>query len=216
MYLSHFFNQETPGYGGKKSFFLEEDRCMSKGDACNQLKLSLSNHVGTHIDLPYHFSASGKKMQDYAPGDWFFRNPWLVDVSATRNSLILPKHLPELPADIDFLLLRTGFEKLRSSQEYWAENPGLTPELGDYLKQKYRHLKAVGMDFISATAQQHKAQGRLAHQSFLGDANGPAILLLEDMKLGDLKPGEKISLLHVAPLLIESADGAPVTVSALI
>lgn len=216
IYLSHYYNNSTPGYGGKKDFQQQEERCLLKGDKCNQLKFSMSNHVGTHIDLPFHFSATGKKMQDYNSGDWFFRKVDLVEIVLSKNDLIHPHHLKALSPDIDCLLLRTKFESFRDSEEYWAENPGLTKDLADYLKKTYKNLKVIGLDIISATAQKHKDEGRLAHYAFLGSENGDPILIIEDMKLSNIGDNEKIKVLHVAPLLIESADGAPVTVSALI
>lgn len=214
IYLSHLYNNQTPGYGGKKDFVLVEDRCISKGDKCNQVKFSMSNHTGTHIDLPFHFHAKGKVLQDYQAGDWFFSNVECLDINVKKNELIYSHHLSSFSEMTDCLLLKTNFENHRKMNEYWEENPGVTAELARYLKSHYKKLKVVGFDFISATSFKNKEEGRLAHLVFLGEEGGPPILLIEDMKLSSIKAGDKIHSLHIAPWLIESADGVPVTVSA--
>ena len=83
-----------------------------------------------------------------------------------------------------------------------------------FLKSTYKNLKVIGLDFISATAFKSKEEGRLAHLAFLGSVGGPPILIIEDMKLSAINKTTKIELLHIAPWLIESADGVPVTISA--
>ena len=214
VYLSHMYNKDTPGYGGKKDFAIVEDRCILKGDKCNQFKLSMGNHTGTHIDLPNHFFADGKKLQNYNASDWFFNNVVCIEVDVVKNDLITSEKLPLLDENIDCLLLKTKFEEFRFQEEYWAENPGVTHELALYLKNKYKKLKVIGFDFISATAFKNKEEGRLAHLAFLGNDHGEPILLIEDMKLSPIDKNTKIESLHIAPWLIESADGVPVTVSA--
>jgi kynurenine formamidase len=216
IYLSHFYNAQTPGYGGKKDFEILEDRCISKGDKCNQFKISMSNHTGTHIDLPFHFHADGKVLQDYSANDWFFEHIECVELNIEKNELIYSHHLPELNKQTECLLLKTNFEDYRMEDTYWGENPGVTEELAKFLKSNYKNLKVVGFDFISATAFKKKEEGRLAHLAFLGIEGGPPILIIEDMKLSSISKTTKIESLHIAPWLIESADGIPVTVSAKI
>ncbi len=216
IYLSHYYNQNTPGYGGKKDFVVQETRCISKGDKCNQVQITMNNHTGTHIDLPFHFYADGKVLQDYSANDWIFSNIAFVDIKVQKNELITSDHLPKVDQNIECLFLRTGFEKYRQEPEYWGENPGVTAELAQYLKKQYKNLKLIGFDFISATAFKNKEEGRLAHLAFLESTDGAPILLIEDMKLSALANNQKIDQLHISPLLIESADGVPVTISAKI
>jgi arylformamidase len=215
IYLSHFYNDQTPGYGGKKDFVALEDRCISKGDKCNQLKISMSNHVGTHIDLPFHFHAAGRKLQDYTPSEWFFTNVEMVEVDVKKNDLLKPHHFPKFSQETECLLIKTNFENYRHDEEYWKENPGLTAELGLFFKKNYPKLKIIGVNFISATPFQNKEEGKFAHLTFLGTEGGNPILIIEDMKLSPIKSTMKIKQLNIAPFLIESADGTPVTISAL-
>ena len=216
IYLSHMLGSTTPGYGGRKDFEATHNRCMSKGDTCNQLNIKMSNHVGTHIDLPYHFDATGKKLEDYECSFWFFHQVEVLHLSVQADELILPSMVSVKNPDVDFLILKTGFERFRSEDVFWNANPGLSAELGTFLRSHFKNLRAIGFDCISATSFKNKEQGRLAHQAFLGSGEGSPILIVEDMKLAGLTHGTKLAQVHIAPLLVEAADGVPVTISAQI
>ncbi len=215
VFLSYFYDSSTPGYGGKTDFIIENTKCISHGDSCNQFKFSMSNHVGTHIDLPFHFCKNGKKLQDYSASEWMYKKIEVVDIELDPNQLITSKILPLLNNETEALILKTQFGCFRKSEKYWKENPGLTSELGNFLKSKYKNLKLIGFDFISATSFANKQEGRLAHYSFLGSDNGCPILILEDMNLESLNQ-KKILKMNISPLLIRDADGVPVTISALV
>ena len=81
IYLSYFLNENTPIYGKGNGVDFTPDKQMSKGDTCNTMKLSLLNHCGTHIELPYHFDPAGKTLTDFPPDFWIFNNVDIVDVS---------------------------------------------------------------------------------------------------------------------------------------
>ncbi len=215
IFLSHYYDSKTPGYGGKVDFVQEHTRCTSNGDKCNQFKFTMSNHVGTHIDLPFHFCGDGKKLEEYSPTDWLFNFIGVVEIDVELNELIFSKKIPKLDDQIEVLILKTNFEVHRNNENYWKANPGLSAELGHFLKEKYKKLKVIGFDFISATSYGHKEEGVLAHRSFLGSENGSPILIVEDMKLSLLK-NNKIDQMFIAPLLIRNADGVPVTIYAKI
>jgi len=215
IYLSHFYNEQTPGYGGKDDFHFTPDKCIDYGHSCNQHKISMSNHVGTHIDLPFHFFNNGKKLEHYQPNDWFFNHIIFLDIKKSSNELLTSSDLPTFDKNADCLIIRTGFESFRNEKKYWEENPGLTDELANFLKANYKKLRMIGFDFISASAYQNREMGKKAHQAFLGEDQGPAILILEDMKLSAIEKGESIVKIYLAPLLISGADGVPATVSAL-
>lgn len=214
IFLSHFYDENTPGYGGKKDFSLEHTKCLKDGHSCNQLKITLSNHVGTHIDTPFHFFQTGKTLSDYPANFWKFSKINLIDLSLTPSELITSTHIAgKINPDCDLLLLRTGFEKQRQEEIYWKENPGLSAELGNYLRENFPNIRAIGGDFISATSFTKRAEGKLAHEAFLSpDKKHNPILIIEDMKLSSLNSNPQMVI--VAPLLILGADGSPVTVMA--
>lgn len=213
VYLSHFYNEETPGYGGKKDFSIDHTRCIDHGDKCNQFDFTMSNHVGTHCDFPYHFDKSGKKLSDYQVTDFIFTNVEIVNVEVKEGELIYCHHLNKINPCVDFLILNSDFEKNRKEEIYWNNNPGLSAELASFLKANYKNLRAIGVDFISATSYNHKEEGRMAHLAFLGNINGEPIIIVEDMSLCRIR-NSKVKQIIMSPLLISDADGVPVTILA--
>ena len=114
---------------------------------------------------------------------------------------------------MDLLLIRTGYESLRGQDAYWNDNPGLAPELADYLRERFPMLRCVGFDFISVTSWKHRTEGKLAHKAFLAPENGgKEIWAIEDMSLNDAP--ENINRVIVAPLMVEDGNGTAVTVIA--
>lgn len=211
--LSHSLGQSTPAYGGNLNGFLREIRsAISNGDSSNSETWKLANHHGTHVDCPYHFCESGKKITDYKPEEWVFSNPFLLSVKAEPNELLgLADAREAIPLDSDCLIIKTGFENYRGQIEYWKHNPGLTPELGEWLRNHRPNLQIVGFDFISLTAFQHRDLGREAHRTWLCPKKGlREIRIIEDMKLAELSKSPRKLL--VSPLLVEDGDGSPVTV----
>ena len=74
-------------------------------------------------------------------------------------------------------------------------------------------MRAIGFDFISLTAYQHREIGREAHRAFLAKyRDKPPIRIIEDMALAALSKAP--SEVTVLPLFVRGADGAPVTVLA--
>lgn len=212
--LSHELTTDGPGYGGKSDFSRTRTKNICGGDACNQESWTLSNHVGTHVDCPLHFSDEGKTLTTYSAAEWVFQDPYVLEHPAKNDELIEPNAAWEsITKTADALLIRTGFEKNRGDKIYWNNNPGFSPEAAQWLRTNRPELKIVGVDFISITAYQHRPVGRIAHVAFLApDSKHPGLRVIEDMKLSPLK--RKPSMLVVSPLWVKDADGGPVTVSA--
>ena len=54
--LSYPLSIQTPIYGNGEKVIIDLDKQTKLGESCNTLRLAFSNHAGTHIDCPYHFS----------------------------------------------------------------------------------------------------------------------------------------------------------------
>lgn len=210
--LSHIYNESTPGFGGEQGFFRETKSCIAHGKNSNSEKWVLFNHHGTHIDCPYHFDNDGKKLSDYTDNDWVFQNIFLLEISPGKDEIItLATEKDSIPLSTEFLILKTQFEIYRNDPTYWQNNPGLSPELGIWLREHRPNLKIIGFDFISLTAFQHRTIGKEAHLAFLKPTNEhDGIRIIEDMKLTNLRCAPKTIL--VSPLFVQNADGAPVNV----
>ena len=213
--LSHIIRQDTPSYGNRDKVIIRVNSCIRGGDTANSSCWIFSNdHIGTHIDVPRHFSNEGLGTIDYQIGDYVFSHVHLVDLPCEFSHLITGEDLQNnlIPSDVDLLLIRTGMEKYRSvGDEYWNSNPGISPELPDYLRKQYPNLRCIGFDFISVTAWQHRSEGRLAHRNLLAPMDGSSpIWAIEDMSLAHINnPLEQVL---IAPLFVEDGNGGAVTV----
>jgi arylformamidase len=214
IYLSHVLSQKTTGYGGKKGFIFEIVSSQAQGDSSNSSRWIFHNHIGTHIDVPYHFSEKGLKLDSYEASFWYFESPYFIDYPTQAGDLIAPGLWSEnIPLEADLLLIRTGFEAYRQKELYWQNNPGLSGELGVWLRENRPKLRAIGLDAISATCYQKRAEGKRAHLAFLSsEVKGNPILIIEDMSLYALKVSPHRVIM--TPLIVEGADGGPVTVLA--
>ncbi len=212
IYISHFLNSDTPAYGNGEGLKIETDKSMNNGDSCNTLRLNLSNHIGTHIDFPKHFSLTGKSINDYKPDFWFFSKCRMVSVKVPENLLIDESIISTLEPDeyLELLFIKTGFETKRYTKEYWERNPGLAPSLAGHLKRLFPKLKAVGMDFISVSSFQNRMIGREAHKEYLIKND---ILLIEDVKLSPIRSQDYFECIGL-PLLLNEADGIQITLIA--
>ena len=209
-YLSHFLNESCPCYGGETSIKINQLKSLTKGNSCNSLHLSFSNHTSTHVDVPYHFFPNGKKLDNFKPESWIFKNIALIELKEVFHCELInwekiEKFLPN-NTSLELLLIKTGFEKYRGQTEYWSKSPGLHPEVADKLKSNFPLLRAIGLDIISISSWCHRSVGRQAHKEFLGKE----ILLFEDMRLAEISSDPTIVMAF--PLLIEGADAAPLTV----
>lgn len=214
VYLSHFLDEETPGYGGVKSFEGKHVSEISKGATSNSQQWILSNHVGTHVDLPSHFDDQGKRLDKFEASDWILSHPYLITLKVEENQILEPSlEFDSIPSDCDLLLLKTGFQQHRNSASYWSNGPGLSPELAKWIRRHRPNIKVIGFDFISITSFSNRPLGRVAHREFLGtEGEGAPLRVIEDMKLDVLSESPKRVI--IAPILVKNADGAPVTVIA--
>jgi arylformamidase len=206
IFLSYYLSETTPVYGGEKGAIrFEKIRSIEKSDNSNNLKLTFPAHVGTHIDFPFHFSMDGKKCEDYPPAFWVFHKVGYLNCMPKD---VMSK-LSELDNDIELLILKTEFGKLRMKEEYWSNQPIIPANFAQIFKMKFPLLRVFGFDLISLTSKLNREEGKSAHINFLINHN---ILVLEDMNLENLK--EAPSTVLISPLLVKGADGVPCTVFA--
>ncbi|MAU58528.1 MAG: cyclase [Flavobacteriaceae bacterium] len=211
-FLSYFLDQNTPIYAGNKMNRIEQLSSIENGDSANSKSIFINNHSGTHIDFPKHFCVDGKTSSNYSASFWHFYNTYVLCIDANNDELINlnESQLSKIPRDIDFLILNTGFHRLRSERTYWENNPGIHPKLASVLRSRFKKIKAIGMDLISLTSFQNREIGRKAHKEFLCKND---ILIIEDMDLNGIEK-IKINKIICAPLLVSEIDGSPVTIIA--
>ena len=212
--LSHALSAQTPGYAGKSDFQCQPIQCLNAGDSCNKHKITMSNHVGTHVDAPSHFIKDGKSIADYGQDDWLFQGvkyldctdcltSKTIDMAYLANSIKPCKHTT-------LLLMKTGMEDLRHLEEYWSSSVVFKADIGGFLIEKLPNLSAIGMDTISVSSMLDRAEGRHVHQALLSRN----IRIIEDMKLSVLNDQISLTYVHVIPHIVDHIDGTPVTVLA--
>jgi len=206
IFLSHQINRRIPVYGGGKPITFRKVKSIKNGDSCNTMFWSFPNHIGTHLDAPLHFIDNKKSISDLTPRDLIFTKVNLITLkNISPGFIITPEDLRNV-RDCDLLLIKTCFETYRDKAIYWKNSVSLSRKLAGWLKKKCPSLRAVGINSISISNCSKRELGRQAHRAFLGKD----ILLIEDMRLGDLKKNP--DLVIVAPMLVEKADGSPCTV----
>lgn len=180
---------------------------MQKGDTANNTALSMSLHTGTHVDMPRHFFADGQTVTDFPIDFWFFESPLFLNVKP-KNTVIKDELISLLTTsdkNCDCIIVRTGFDRLDSEQ--LMKNPGFHADIAEYIRENLKNVRLFGFDSISVSSFADREEGRRAHRAFLNPEK--PIILLEDMNLKDVTAVNKLS---VIPVMIEDADGLPVTV----
>lgn len=214
-FLSHIYSIDTPGYGGQQGTFLSQATSeIAKGRPANSSEWKLSNHTGTHVDVPFHFFEEGQTIETYSAESWVFTNPHLIHRPAGAGELIgVETWCEKIPATTDLLLVKTGFEAQRGQTSYTLRGPGFQPELGVWLRENRPSLRMIGFDVISLTSYLHRPLGREAHRAFLNPHSpGQPILICEDMSLVDLQQSPRE--VWVLPIRSEKGNGGPVSVIA--
>lgn len=205
--LSFFLQENTPAYGGAKGTVkLQSVRSIKLGHTSNNQTFEFPGHINTHIDFPRHFNASGKTINDYDAAFWVFEKVGFISSDVAS----LPAEISKLDPAVEILIFKTGFGSKRDEPVYWAEQPVIPASIAGLLKKQCPAIRVFGFDLISLTSQLDKAEGKQAHIAFLLEHD---ILVIEDMNLSELfnTPAK----LFVAPLMIDQADGVPVTILAI-
>ena len=215
IFLSHALNQNTPTYGNRDKFTISINSEIIDGIGANTSVWNFSNnHMGTHMDTPFHFFENGKKTLDYTAEEFYFERVYIIEKITDSGVLISlsEEELDLIPNDTEFLIIKTGYGKYRNFDKYHNDNPGLQSSLANVLRSKFSKLKCVGFDFISLTSWNHRDHGKLSHKSFLGETNN--FLIIEDMDLNLINHNSKFNSLILAPLRADDGNGGPVTIIA--
>ncbi len=215
--LSHKINLDTPMYGGKEGFLSKKLSSIELGDSANTSKWEFPNHLGTHIDFPYHFYQNGQTVDDFPADFWIFdgKKIQVLEVNVPENNfLIEPDHIEkhDFNVDTEFLILKTNIGKHRNEEKFWKYNPGLNVEMANLIIRNFKKIKVIGLDSISISSWQHRDIGRIVHKKMLDPKN--PILFIEDMDLSKVSKDTVFKIVYVAPMMVSKSDGGPCTILA--
>jgi arylformamidase len=217
--LSYPLSEQTPFYSFLPKPQLRQIYDLDKGDVCNSFYFTTSNHCGTHVDAPRHFSADGRRITEYGLSELVFSRPAVLDIPLRAKELIEPQHLrpalESLAPDTDLILLRSRFARFRADEAHYVErSPGFGPAAAVLLMERFPNLRALAVDFMSISSPAHEHAGADAHRVFLGgtDHGARSILLVEDALLPNSLP--PLIRVFVIPWMFEGLDSAPCTMFA--
>ena len=215
--LSYVIDENTPMYGGRSGFVSKKQSSIKNGDTANTSIWQFPNHLGTHIDFPRHFYENGQTLKDFGLDFWMYNENdiQLLELDLPENELLIkPKHVKEKEynKDAKIVLLKTGAAEYRNNEKYWKYNPGLSCEISDWVREKFKKIRILGIDSISISSWQHRNVGRQVHKKMLNPKK--PILLVEDMNLSKVNKDTVFKIIYVAPLIISKSDGAPCTILA--
>ena len=216
MYLSHVLDENTPTYGNRNKFVCEKKSDISKGDIANDSSINSTVHIGTHIDMPYHFFEDGQTIEDFDINYFRFNNVLFIDMIPddliVKDDLITLLKKQANKDSYDILIVKTGICHKRNSKDFWQTNYGFDLSIAEYLRLNFPNIRVIGFDSISVSSFTNRMLGREFHKAFLNPKQ--PILLLEDMDLTNLNKDSKILKLEIAPLRIAKCDGLPCTIIA--
>ncbi len=221
--LSHTYKADMPVYPGGVPFNLENLATIDQGYYIN--KFSTGEHVGTHIDAPSHFSATGAHVSEI-PLEELVGPLVVLDLSEkakTNPDLEVSEQdifdweetHGTIPAGA-FVICNSGWWKKWDNPEAYLgldsegklRFPGFSKKAVEFLLRE-RDIKGVGTDTLSTDhGSSHTFD---EHHLLLGAGK----INIENLTNLDKIPVLGATLV-VAPLNIESGSGAPARVFAFV
>ncbi len=228
--MTYPFSHETLHWPTAKGFELEtvNEGRTPQGYWYSSYNYSASEHVGTHLDAPFHF-AEGKWTTEQIPLAQTIGPGVIIDVrakaDANRDYLLgaddvsgWEKKYGRIPKAA-IVLMYTGWGK------YWGDRkryfgtdepgdvsnlhfPGFSKQAAEFLI-KQRNVKAVGLD--TPSIDYGPSKDFIAHQIF-GGANIP---IFENVAAVDRLP-PKGATIFALPMKIKGGSGAPLRIFAIL
>ena len=159
-YEAHrWIDENTPVYPGDPKFTKQSLSSVEKGDCCSLYHISMSNHLGTHMDFPAHFIKGGKTRSDYTLAE-LMGSCVVITLAHLKTAEIFPG---------DCVLFK---------------NPDQTPlTLSDAEYLRSKQIRIVGTEAMSVDAQD--AHDFPIHRLFLSNE----ILIVENLLLTSVPEG---------------------------
>lgn len=194
--ISRKLENGMPSWPGDTPFSYEVSWSKKESGSVNVGKLTMSIHMGTHIDAPFHFDNDGKRTYDLDLSV-YIGSAYVVDL--TGKEKITKSDLESLPIDgIERLLIKTNSWK--DGTVFPETITYLDADVGEFLAEK--RIVLIGVDVPSVDPLDSKELA--AHHSL--HANGVHILEAVNLEHVDEGVYELITL----PLAIVEGDGSPV------
>lgn len=207
--LSHCINNFTKGFPGDPDTVLREVFTHeNNGFVVNEM--SLSTHIATHIDAPYHYFKDGKRINEFELNQlhgvailldlepFFENNLNKIDLNHFNEEEFL-KEVEKYSSNV--LIIKTGWWKKFNDDDYFTNSPYLSEDLADFII--VNDFKIVALDFPSADSFNNE-NSNIIHRKLLKND----ILIVENLNnLDSLK--EEIYEIFLIPLKLD-AEASPI------
>jgi kynurenine formamidase len=205
--LSHVIHTGMPAYPGDETANVRHSHSVI-GDGFAQTVVSLSTHVGTHVDIAAHLIADAPTLDRLGP-DTFTGWGAVVDLTDLDTQVIHQSDLAGLSdvEELDFALLFTGWDKHWGTDRYYTDFPTLSESTCRYLGSL--ELTGIGLDTPSPDPVESHVMP--AHRVLFDHG----LVIVENLtNLGELPPDG--FLFCCLPLRIQDGEGSPVRAVGLI
>jgi kynurenine formamidase len=200
--LSHLIEPLMTVFPGSERPKIEKARSFGK-DGFVEHRVKMFTHTGTHVDVPGHILAGGLTL-DKIDVSRFVGKAVVLDFSEFKTEFITRdtlKPYKRLISKIEFLIIRTGWDKYWGKQQYFKGFPVLDAEAAQWLCGF--KLKGVGVDTISVDPVESKT---IPIHRVLFKKN---IIIIENLtNLGELE--KEVFTFTCLPLKLKNGDGSPV------
>lgn len=205
--LTHIIDENMSVFPGTNPPVLNRKYTIEE-HGFREAEITMFSHTGTHIDVPAHMLMNGATL-DELPVEQFIGKAIVVDLGDLSNKVIELRDIlsyEEKIKAVDFVIIRSGWDKYWGSEDYYKGFPTLSDEAAKWISEF--DLKGIGIDAISIDAMDSKTFS--IHNSLLNRG----MIIIEN--LTNLSAIEKeFFMISILPLKIKSADGSPVRAIAI-
>lgn len=201
--LTAKITEKTVVFPGDPTFKSKAVSSIDESCAFGLSKMSMGNHMGTHIDFPAHVIQGGKTSSDYDI-DHLFGEGLILELPKEAMSVsrsFLDQQNDDLKDKIVFF--KTSNSKISKQAGFTENYVYIEPDAAKALLEK--KVKIVGIDYISVDA--YSEEKLPVHNLLL--SNG--VLIVENLELKGVDPGK--CYLQIAPLNVDQVDGVPARVT---
>lgn len=194
-------SNDLPVYPGDPPVSVTRVQSLEQGDLARVSQLSLSTHVGTHLDPPYHFIRDGQTL-DQVPLEVLIGPARVLDVGAAPviDAALLQQFNLE---GVQRVLFKTSNSRFwRTTREFQTEFVYLEADAAAWLVAQ--GVQLVGIDYLSV--EKFDFEQPTTHLTLLG-AN---VVIVEGLDLSEVPPGDYE--LICLPLKLKDGDGGPARV----
>lgn len=195
--ISTSIDPETITWNNEVPPVIKWNRRISEGDYVNISSLHINNHTGTHVDAPYHFIESGKRVRQLDLSI-FIGKARVVEINekTISASLLEESNIQQT----DRILFKTGSSKLYENKEFSVDFSALDESGARWLVE--HGVKLVGIEYLSI--EHFGETSHQVHRILLSNE----VAILEGLNLEDIPPGDY--RLMALPLKLDATEAAPV------